>query len=168
MPVPVYYNQMLDLPMEHPEVYGIWIFEEWGRVCTVGDGKHIWTHSCWSSNWGNSKQNHTDNRGHDSLNPGAVSKYYLTTEYRSICLPNLREMVYEKQTGVSHADLKPTKIKKMNKAHGLSSMYYNRHGWTHSPQKMTCWISFAPIFSFIYCWVLIFALSPCYILIYMF
>ena len=32
----------------------------------------------------------------------------------------------------------------------------------------TCWISFAPVFSFIYCWVLIFALSPCYILIYMF
>ena len=30
------------------------------------------------------------------------------------------------------------------------------------------WISFAPVFSFIYCWVLIFALSPCYILIYMF
>ena len=32
----------------------------------------------------------------------------------------------------------------------------------------TCWISFAPVFSFIYCWVLIFALSSCYILIYMF
>ena len=28
--------------------------------------------------------------------------------------------------------------------------------------------SFAPVFSFIYCWVLIFALSPYYILIYMF
>ena len=32
----------------------------------------------------------------------------------------------------------------------------------------TCWISFAPGFSFIYCWVLIFALSPFYILISMF
>ena len=29
----------------------------------------------------------------------------------------------------------------------------------------TCWISFAPVFSCIYCWVLIFALSPFYILI---
>ena len=36
------------------------------------------------------------------------------------------------------------------------------------PPGFTCWISFAPIFSFIYCWVLLFALSPCYILIYMF
>ena len=32
----------------------------------------------------------------------------------------------------------------------------------------TCWISFALVFSFIYCWVLIFALFLCYILIYMF
>ena len=32
----------------------------------------------------------------------------------------------------------------------------------------TWWISFAPVFSLIYCWVLVLALSPCYILIYMF
>ena len=36
------------------------------------------------------------------------------------------------------------------------------------PPGFTCWISFAPVFSFIYCLVLIFALSSCYILIYMF
>ena len=41
-------------------------------------------------------------------------------------------------------------------------------GCLSGPQGFTCWISFAPVFSFIYCWVLIFALSPCYILIYMF
>ena len=35
-------------------------------------------------------------------------------------------------------------------------------------QGFTCWISFAPVFSFIYSWFLIFALSPWYILIYMF
>ena len=32
----------------------------------------------------------------------------------------------------------------------------------------TCWTSFVPLFSLIYCWVFIFALSPFYILIYMF
>ena len=37
-----------------------------------------------------------------------------------------------------------------------------------SAGMVTCLISFAPVFSFIYCWVLIFALSPCYILIYRF
>ena len=41
-------------------------------------------------------------------------------------------------------------------------------GCFSGPPGLTCWISFAPVFSFIYCWVLIFALSPCYILIYMF
>ena len=36
------------------------------------------------------------------------------------------------------------------------------------PPGFTCWISSAPIFSFMYCWVLIFALSHFYILIYTF
>ena len=36
------------------------------------------------------------------------------------------------------------------------------------PPGFTSWISFAPVFSFIYWWVLIFALPPFYILIYMF
>ena len=41
-------------------------------------------------------------------------------------------------------------------------------GCLSDPPGFTCWISFAPVFSLIYCWVLILALSPCYILIYMF
>ena len=43
-----------------------------------------------------------------------------------------------------------------------------RFGCLSTPLGFTCWISFALVFSFIYCWVLIFALSPYYILIYMF
>ena len=34
------------------------------------------------------------------------------------------------------------------------------------PLGLTSWIFFAPLFSFMYCWVLIFALFPFYILIY--
>ena len=41
-------------------------------------------------------------------------------------------------------------------------------GCLSGPPGFTCWISFALLFSFIYCGVLIFALSPCYILFYMF
>ena len=41
-------------------------------------------------------------------------------------------------------------------------------GCLSCPPGFTCWISFAPLFSFIYCWVLILALSPFYILIHMF
>ena len=36
------------------------------------------------------------------------------------------------------------------------------------PPVFACWVSFAPVFGFVCFWVLIFALSPCYILIYMF
>ena len=35
-------------------------------------------------------------------------------------------------------------------------------GCLSGPPGFTCWISFAAVF-FIYCWVIIFALSPCYI-----
>ena len=41
-------------------------------------------------------------------------------------------------------------------------------GCLSGPPGFTCWISFAPLFSLIYCWDLFLALSPCYILIYMF
>ena len=41
-------------------------------------------------------------------------------------------------------------------------------GLLSGPPGFTCWIYFAPVFSLIYCWVIIFALSLFYILIYMF
>ena len=41
-------------------------------------------------------------------------------------------------------------------------------GCWSGPPGFTFWISFASVISFIYCWVLIFDLSPCFILIYMF
>ena len=36
------------------------------------------------------------------------------------------------------------------------------------PPGFACWVSFAPVFGLVCCWVLVLALSPCYILIYMF
>ena len=36
------------------------------------------------------------------------------------------------------------------------------------PAGFTCWISFAPVFSFVCCWVLVFALSPCCVLVCVF
>ena len=41
-------------------------------------------------------------------------------------------------------------------------------GCLSGPQGFTCWISFAPVFSPIYCWFLIFDLSHFYILIFVF
>ena len=41
-------------------------------------------------------------------------------------------------------------------------------GCLSGPPGFACWISFAPVFGLIYCWVLVLALSRCYVLIYMF
>ena len=44
-----------------------------------------------------------------SLRPGAVSRYYLTAEHRSISLRQLRKMTRMQRPGQSHADLEPSK-----------------------------------------------------------
>ena len=62
-----------------------------------------------------------------SLNPGAVGKCYLTSDYRSICLQKLKRMVQEKPPDVLHAGLEPARIKK-DEACSLLSTYYKRHG----------------------------------------
>ena len=41
-------------------------------------------------------------------------------------------------------------------------------GCLSGPPGFACWISFAPVFSLVYCWVLVLALSPCCVLIYVF
>ena len=41
-------------------------------------------------------------------------------------------------------------------------------GCLSGPPGFTCWISFAPVFGLVCCWVLILALSPCCVLVYVF
>ena len=47
-----------------------------------------------------------------SLKPGMVSKYYLTAEYRSTCLKQLREIIQLQSSRISHADLEPSRIRR--------------------------------------------------------
>ena len=47
-----------------------------------------------------------------SLKPAALSRYYLTAEYRSTCLKQLRELTDIKPPGVSHHDLESSRIRK--------------------------------------------------------
>ena len=51
-----------------------------------------------------------------SLKPAALSRYYLTVEYRSTCLKQPRELTYIKPPGVSHHDLKSFRITKDEQA----------------------------------------------------
>ena len=46
-----------------------------------------------------------------SLNANAISRYYLTSEYRSLFLQNLREMVNIASIKVHHSDLQNSRIK---------------------------------------------------------
>ena len=84
--LPVYYNQMLNLPMEHPEVYehlkngGMSV--QLGAANTFG---RIPVDQAIEETANKDTQTAGGTKGF-SLNPGAVSKYYLTAEYRSICL----------------------------------------------------------------------------------
>ena len=47
-----------------------------------------------------------------SLKPAALSHYYLTAEYRSTCLKQLRQLTKIKPLGVSHHDLDSSRIRK--------------------------------------------------------
>jgi hypothetical protein len=51
-----------------------------------------------------------------SLNPGAVSRYYITAEYRSSCLKQLRKMTEVSETRPSHHDLTVSRIRKDEQA----------------------------------------------------
>ena len=103
---------MLKLPAEHPEVYehlkngGMSV--QLGKTNTFG---RIPVDQTIEETANKDTQTPGGMKGF-SLNPGAVSRYYLTAEYRSICLRNLREMVHEKPPGVSHADLEPSRMRK--------------------------------------------------------
>ena len=103
---------MMKLPAEHPEVYehlkngGMSV--QLGKTNTFG---RIPVDQTIEETANKDTQTPGGTKGF-SLNPGAVSRYYLTAEYRSICLRNLREMVHEKPPGVSHADLEPSRMRK--------------------------------------------------------
>ena len=106
--LPVYYNQMLNLLTEHPEVCEHLTnggnCDSWGRQTHLDVYlliKLLRKH-----------QTKTRRQQRTGMDLVAVSKYYLTTEYRSIRLRNLREIVHEKPPGVSHADLEPALIKR--------------------------------------------------------
>jgi len=51
-----------------------------------------------------------------SLRAGAVSKYYINAEYRSLCLKQLRNMTQVGNSELSHVDLTPSRIQKDEKA----------------------------------------------------
>ena len=100
----VYYVEMTRLSTDHPDVHvhlengGFSVQNPFGRIPvdqTIEEtvNKNTQTPGC-------------------SLKPAALSRYYLTAEYRSTCLKQLRELTDIKPPGVSHHDLESSRIRK--------------------------------------------------------
>ena len=62
-----------------------------------------------------------------SLKPGAIKRYYLTAEYRSAFLGQVRNIVQGKGSKIQHAELQETRIKKTQEA--VSAVVQLIQGW---------------------------------------
>ena len=64
-----------------------------------------------------------------SLKAGAIKRYYITAEHRSAFLGQIRGMVQGKKSGLHHAELQWTRIKKDEEA--VSAVVHLIKGWVN-------------------------------------
>ena len=64
-----------------------------------------------------------------SLKAGAIKRYYITAEHRSAFLGQIRGMVQGKKSGLHHAELQRTRIKKDEEA--VSAVVHLIEGWVN-------------------------------------
>ena len=110
MYLPVYYAEMTNLSTEHPEVYeafraGYFSVQlsarnAFGRL-PVDQTTEVTVNKDTKTAGGTTRF---------SLKPGAVSRYYLITEYRSAFLTQLRDMVGLNQKDDEHSDLQKSRM----------------------------------------------------------
>jgi len=107
-----YYANMTQLPVEHPEVHAH--FLQGGFAVQIGNQNpfgRIPVDQTIEETVNKDTQTPGGTKGF-SLKPGAVSKYYLTSEYRSAYLRQLREMVGRGDSHFNHPDLQLPRIKR--------------------------------------------------------
>ena len=110
--LPYYYAQMSQLPITHPDMYRK--FMEGGFSVQLGSANpfgRIPVDQAIEETVNKDTQTAGGTKGF-SLKPGAVTKYYLTAEYRSMYLRQLRDMIGQGKSRLSHADLQGPRIKK--------------------------------------------------------
>ena len=106
----VYYTQMTRLELDHPETYDH--LKNGGFSVQIGSSNpfgRIPVDQTIEETANKDTQTSGGTKGF-SLNACAVSRYYMTAEYRNVCLRNLRQMVEVHTSGVVHADLEPSRI----------------------------------------------------------
>lgn len=114
--LPVYYNEMTQLPESHPEVHAH--FMNGGFSVQLG-GENPFGKIPIDQTIEETANRDTQTPGGTkgfSLKPRAVSRYYITAEYRSGFLKQLRNMIDLKHCGTGHTDLEKSRIMKDEQA----------------------------------------------------
>lgn len=108
--LPIYYRQMSRLQTDHPAVYEHCMN---GGFTTQMSDTNPFGRIPIDQTIGETAKKDTQTPGGTkgfSLKPAAISHFYLTAEYRSTCLRNLRKMTHDQPSNALHVDLKPAQI----------------------------------------------------------
>ena len=110
--LPVYYNQMSHLEQNNPELFSH--FKRGGfsvQLRRTNPFGKIPIDQTLEETVNKDTQTSGGTKGF-SLNKGAVARYYLTAEYRTEALRQLRELLSLQSDNKGHADLQPSRIKR--------------------------------------------------------
>ena len=111
----MFYSDMRSLPDEHPEVHA---FMEAGgfslQISSVNPFRRIPVDQTVQETINKDTQTAGGTKGF-SLKPGALQRYYMAAEFRTLFLRQLQEMVGYCQGNNGHADLQKSQIKKDEK-----------------------------------------------------
>ena len=113
--LPVYYRDMSRLAIDHPQMYDYFLAGGFAvQLGTSNPFGRIPVDQTIEETANKDTQTPGGTKGF-SLKAGAVSRFYLTAEYRSTCLRNLRQMTGSQPQTMCHADLEPSRITKDEK-----------------------------------------------------
>ncbi|KAL7394540.1 hypothetical protein ABVT39_027571, partial [Epinephelus coioides] len=110
--LPFYYASMTQLPVEHPEVYTQFMEGRFAvQIGTHNPFGHIPVDQTIEETVSRDTQTPGGTKGF-SLKKRAVTKYYLTSEYRSRYPRQLRDMTGENDSNFAHPDIQLPRIRK--------------------------------------------------------
>lgn len=114
--LPVYYAQMTSLPLSHPDIYLEFTQGHFSvQLSDQSPFDRVPVDQTIEVTVNKDTQTAGGTTGF-SLKAAAVSRYYLTAEYRSAVLTMLRDIVHARRKGYSHPDLQQSRIKKDEEA----------------------------------------------------
>ena len=114
--LPVYYAEMTNLATDHPEIYQEFQKGNFSVQLTAGNPFGRIPVDQTTEMTVNKDTQTVGGTTRFSLNAGAVSRYYLTAEYRSEFLTRLRDMVHLSKHRFEHPELQNSRMKKDEQA----------------------------------------------------